>query len=79
LPLIPLRGCPDLNIPLYEKYKDEDLAGYLSYSEILRCLEHHQIRVSELCPSVQNVLCALRILVERYGDERVLLIFVIQD
>lgn len=78
-PLIPLRGCPPGNAPVLKKLEDEPFVGFLSYSEILRCLEHHNLHIDRLHRSIQNVLAVLALLSNRYGDERVRLVFEIQE
>jgi hypothetical protein len=74
-PLIPLRGCPTGSSTTLKDLHGEPFVRFLSYSEILRCLEHHNILLDHLHRSVQNVLCALSMLSERYGDDRVRLVF----
>lgn len=74
-PLIPLRGCPAGNLTALKDFRDEPFVGFLSYSEILQCLEYHNVLLNRLHRSVQNVLCALSMLSERYGDDRVRLVF----
>ena len=41
-PLIPLRGLARAGSPLFQKLVDEPFVGFLTYSEIIRCLEHHE-------------------------------------
>lgn len=74
-PLIPLRGCPPGNERQFENLKDEPFVGFLSHEEVLRCLGHHDLSVDKLHPSVQNVLKVLALLSDRYGDDRVRLVF----
>ena len=78
-PLIALRGCPSGNSDVLMKLQDEPFVGYLSYSEIIRCLEHHDLSVDRLHRSIQMVLAVLSMLSQKYGDERVRLVFEIQD
>ena len=79
LPLIPLRGCPKSDSRIINKIRDEPFVGFLSYSEILRCLEHHDLPVDRVHRSIQNVLAVLSMLSDRYGDDRVRLVFEIQE
>jgi hypothetical protein len=74
-PLISLRGYPPGNSTALKDLGGEPFVGFLSYSEILKCLEYHSVLIDQLHRSVQNVLCALSMLSERYGDDRVRLVF----
>ena len=47
--------------------------------EILASLEHSGVPVSELHSSVSNVLATMKLLREKYGDERVRFVFCIHD
>jgi hypothetical protein len=78
-PLIPLRGFPPTFGPGLELIKDEPLAGWLTHSEILSCLDHFDIAQSDLHDSVLNVLQAMKQLKEKYGNDRVRLVFAISD
>jgi hypothetical protein len=77
-PLIPLRGWPGSGQPAFRELQDEPFVGFLSYSEIILCLKHHDLSVDGVHRSIQNVLDVLHILSRRYGDERVRLVFAIQ-
>ncbi len=78
-PLFPLRGPPASNVPSIKELKNEPLVGWLTYSEILASLEHFGLSVSEVHPSVSNVLATMKLLKDKYGDERVRLVFCICD
>jgi hypothetical protein len=78
-PLFPLRGPPSSSVPSIKELKDEPLVGWLTYPEILASLDHLDVSVNELHSSVLNVLGALKLLKDKYGDERVRLLFAIRD
>lgn len=78
-PLIPLRGAPPSAVPGIKELKDEPLVGWLTHCEILACLNHLDVPIKDLHSSVVTVLGAMQILKERYGDERVRLVFSIRD
>ena len=78
-PLIPLRGAPNSAAPGIKELQGEPLTGWLNYSEIVSCLEHFGVSANELAPSVLNVLGAMKLLKDRYGDNRVRLVFAIRD
>jgi hypothetical protein len=75
-PLIPLRGCPAKPPHALKEYDDEPI-GFLTRSEILRCLAHCNLPVERLNTSIQIVLAVLQILANKYGDDRVRLVFAI--
>lgn len=77
--LFPLRGSPNSGVPGIKELKDEPLTGWLTHSEILASLDHLGISVNELHSSVLNVLGAMKLLKDKYGDNRVRLVFSIRD
>lgn len=78
-PLIPFRGLPAIRRGLSKLELEDDISGWLTHSEILSCLAHFGVLETELDPAVADVLAAMRILINRYGDQRVRLVFAIMD
>ena len=78
-PLIPLRGCPVSFRPPRRELQDEPFVGFLTHSEVVRCLQYHSIPSEALHPSVQNLMAVLVLLSKSYGDERVRLVFSIVE